>query len=174
MAEFLEILKYILPSFIVFLTAYFMLQTLVKKENNRNKFKISQDNHKLLMPMRLQAYERFVLFLERISAESLILRIQENGMSVQDLQALMLIHIRHEYEHNLAQQIYISPKTWIIIKRAKESMIEIINTSAVKINNPNAPAFELSKIIFNRLMRMPDIPTNLAINVVKQEMGNIF
>ncbi len=173
MKEILEILKYVIPSFIVFLTSYFILRAFVKKEVQKDKFKISQENYKLITPMRLQAYERFTLFLERISPESLVLRLQENGMNVQDLQTEILINIRKEFEHNIVQQIYVSAKTWLVIKRAKEQIIELVNMSASELN-ANANAFELSKKILNKVLIMKEIPTNMAINFIKKEMDDIF
>ncbi|OQY00016.1 MAG: hypothetical protein B6I24_00980 [Bacteroidetes bacterium 4572_128] len=173
MKEILEILKYVIPSFIVFLTSYFILRAFVKKEVQKDKFKISQENYKLITPMRLQAYERFTLFLERISPESLVLRLHGNDMNVQDLQTEILINIRKEFEHNIVQQIYVSPKTWLVIKRAKEQIIEIVNMSASELDS-NANAFALSKKILNKVLIMKEIPTNMAINFIKREMNDIF
>ena len=75
---------------------------------------------KLVTPIRLQAYERMALYLERISPDSLVLRCYQPGMSTQLLQGVMTKTIRDEWEHNLSQQVYISSEAWNRIRQAKD------------------------------------------------------
>lgn len=107
--EILEIIKYTLPAAIVFLTAYFLIMALIKNDQDKRKHEIILQNQKTVTPIRLQAYERIILFLERISLESLIMRTNKKGISSKELQASMLNTIRSEFEHNLSQQIYLTP-----------------------------------------------------------------
>ena len=58
---------------------------------------------KVVTPIRLQAYERMALFLERISPDSLVLRCWQPGMDLKLLQGVMTKNIRDEWEHNLSQ-----------------------------------------------------------------------
>ena len=60
---------------------------------------------KVVTPIRLQAYERMALFLERISPDSLVLRCYQPGMDLKLLQGVMTKNIRDEWEHNLSQQV---------------------------------------------------------------------
>lgn len=84
-------------------------------------------------PIRLQAYERMALFLERISPESLILRCYQPGMDMKMLQNVLTKNIRDEWEHNLSQQVYLSAEVWAHIREAKEEMVNMVNSAAVSL-----------------------------------------
>src|SRR5690554_1612691 len=129
-----EIVKFTLPALITFLTAFFMIRLMLKREEENRKIDAILKNQKMITPIRLQAYERLVLFLERISPNHLIMRVQQPGMKVQELQRQLLANIRTEFEHNLSQQVYISHSTWEIIRNAKEQTIKLINSCADSIS----------------------------------------
>jgi hypothetical protein len=173
MTEFLEILKYVLPSLVVFLTAAWIMQAFLKREDSRRKLEVSLKNYKTITPIRLQAYERIVLFLERVSPESLILRVTRQGMTAKQLQSEMINSIRAEFEHNLSQQVYISNEAWELVKSARSNLIKMINTCAENVN-PEAPAFNLSKAILEAVMEMDKQPSNQAIDFLKKEMQTYF
>ncbi len=90
-------------------------------------------NSRTVTPIKLQAYERIVLFLERISLESLLLRVSSPDMSASQLHTALLNAIRNEFEHNLSQQIYMSPQAWEVVSNASSNMIKIINSEAEKM-----------------------------------------
>lgn len=90
----------------------------------------------IVLPLRLQAYERMALYLERIEPTQLVMRVHANGLSVPQEQNLLLTAIRSEFEHNLSQQIYISNEVWNDICNAKDDIIEIVNVVAEQIEDP--------------------------------------
>ncbi|MBN2519659.1 MAG: hypothetical protein JXB17_04075 [Bacteroidales bacterium] len=167
--EILEVLKYTLPALIVFLTAYFIIHSFVKNDQERRRNEIRMLNQKTITPIRLQAYERIVLFLERISPESLIMRLNDPKIPSGQLQSDLLSAIRAEFEHNLSQQIYISNHAWEVVKSAKSNVIKIINSAADKIK-PDSPSFELSKAILESMMEVNKSPNMVAIEFLKREM----
>jgi hypothetical protein len=171
--DILEILKYTLPALIVFFTAYLLIRSFIKGDRDRRNQEIILQNQKTITPIRLQAYERVALFLERISPESLIIRINKPGMTSQHLQQAMLTTIRAEFEHNLSQQVYITTQAWEVVKNAKANTTKIINSSADKVK-PNDPAIKLSKLILERVMEMDKVPTQVAIDFLKNEINRIF
>ncbi len=114
-----EILKYTLPALIVFLTAVFMMRYYMNKEIRERKTDLVIRNQQTITPLRLQAYERMALFLERITPESLLMRVNQPGLTSQQLQSQLLTIIRAEFEHNLSQQIYITAQAWEVVKNAK-------------------------------------------------------
>ncbi|MCD6202442.1 MAG: hypothetical protein J7K46_11610 [Bacteroidales bacterium] len=173
MDTLLEILKYTLPALIVFLAAYFVLREMVRSQDKAHKMDIILENQRLITPVKLQAYERLILFLERISLESLIMRVNRPGMTAQQLHQEMLQAIRSEYEHNLSQQLYISANGWEVIKNARANMLKIINTMYEKFK-PDAPALEYSKSLMEELMEMEKQPTQAAIEFLKTEVNRIF
>ena len=173
MKELLEILKYILPSLIVFFTAYFLVKKFLEDEDKKRRQEYMLKNREQVIPLKLQAYERLTLFLERISPENLVMRINKPGMTVRQLQSEILSAIRAEFEHNLAQQIYISPKAWELIKAARTNTIKSINIAADNLDG-NGPAIDLGKAILEDLMEQDKAQTTDALTFLKKEIGELF
>ena len=169
MQTFIEILKITIPGLLVLLAAYYVMDGMLKNEERRRFYEMKLNASKILDPIRLTAYERFALFLERINPESLILRVQTPGMTAVDLHVTLLATIREEFEHNVSQQIYISPELWAVIKNAKESLIQFINTYSAKVPD-NVPAIELSKILIEAYNSMENAPIEVALNILKKEV----
>jgi hypothetical protein len=169
----LEIIKYTLPSFIVFFTAHTILKQWKENEEKKGLIELRKQTTQQINPLRLQAYERAVLFLERISPPNLIMRISKSSVSAGELHTELLNTIRAEFEHNLTQQVYMNTASWEALKRGKEETIKLINISAAKIN-ASEDAVELSKIILETAMQMEKLPTQLAIDVIKSEVRTLF
>ena len=110
---------------------------------------------KVVTPIRLQAYERMALFLERIAPNSLVLRCYQPGMDLKLLQGVMTKNIRDEWEHNLSQQVYLSEDTWIHIREAKEEMINLVNASAVTLTDTTDPTRLAANIFASAAQRSP-------------------
>ena len=173
MKELLEILKYILPSLVVLLAVALMMKYFYKSlRSERNREFFTQDRRRLL-PMRLQAYERLSLFLERITVDSLVVREQREEFTCRDFHQHLLAAIRAEYEHNLAQQVYISNEAWNVVRNAKEGTIRMINTAAIQVN-PKGPAVELSKKILQLQMEENNSPTQVALEFLRLEVRQPF
>ncbi len=173
MKALLEVLKYILPSLVVFATAYLLIKSFFDEQIKRKELEIRAIQKKDLGPLKLQAYERIVLFLERISPHSLLPRTNQIGMNATMLQTQLLTSIRTEFEHNLSQQIYVSKEAWMVTKNAKENIVKIINSSKDQVSK-DAPAFELSKTILEKMMQIPTSPTDQAIDFLKKEVDSYF
>ena len=130
-------------------------------------------NQKFVTPIRLQAYERVILLLERISPNSLILRENIPGMTVMQLQSTLVKAIRDEYEHNLSQQVYISKQAWELVKTSKDEMVKLINEAAANIDS-NAPSTELARVVFDIIVQTEKLPVDIAIEVIKNERQESF
>jgi len=131
------------------------------------------ETSKAALPNRLQAFERMCLFLERIAPGNAILRLNTSNMTVRQLQQSMIGEIREELNHNLSQQIYMSDKSWDVIKNTVEDIIAIINTSAEKLD-PDAKSVELAKLIFQQMEAKEVDPVAIALTEVKSEIRTIF
>jgi len=169
----LEILKYILPAAIVFVGVYFVMQNFLESELRKVELKHRSDNRDLVTPRRLQAYERMVLYLERINLSSLVMRSYSKGQSAKDLQSKMLDAIRGEYDHNMAQQIYISTNTWNTIKQAKEETKKVINSCMDQLND-DASGLELSQFILELMSKTDRTYSEVAIEGLKNDLNRIF
>lgn len=173
MEDILEILKYTLPSLIVFLTVYYVLRKYFENEARKRIHQTILKNHDVITPLKLQAYERIIIYLERISPESLILRVNKQGFTCKQLQAEMLTTIRIEWEHNLSQQLYVTQKSWEIVKNAKSNIIQLINVAADKVK-ADSPSLNLSKAILSSIIDQEKIHTTDAIKYIKEEMNQMF
>ncbi len=173
MDSLLEILKYTLPALIVLVAAYLVLQRTLKHHESAKKTEVMLNNQKMLTPLRMQAYERMVLLLERISPQSMIMRTQKPNMSCQDLQNALLRGIRQEFEHNLAQQIYLSDRSWEKVVSAKENLVKTINQVALGLK-PDAPAINLSKRLLEHYMNKENDPAKASIKELKKEVRTLY
>jgi len=168
-----DILKITIPALIVFFTAWVILDKTIKNDQDKRRQEIILQNSRTVTPIKLQAYERIVLFLERISLESLIVRVSTPEMKATQLHSALLTTIRSEFEHNLSQQIYMSPQAWEVVRNARAGMIKIINSEAESMP-VNAPAMVLSKQLLEKIMELDKEPTRVAIDYLKGEIARMI
>ena len=172
--DVLDILKYTIPSLITFLTAYAVLKIFVTGERDRRDLEIRAAHYKDALPIRLQAFERLVIFLERITPTSLLQRVNKSGMTALDLQKALISNIRLEFEHNLSQQIYVSHETWGMLVQVKEELVGIINKVALGIPD-SATGKDLSRAILEYFIDNDQVmPTQKALDTLKMEVRKIY
>jgi len=123
--------------------------------------------------LRLQAAERFVLFLERIEPGRLVMRTHQNGMSAKMLQSEMLKAIREEFDHNLSQQIYISENAWNLIKGAKDEMVKFISATGEGMK-AESTALDFSRKIFEAASKVEKLPGDVALEYLRKETSQLF
>jgi hypothetical protein len=169
----LEILKYILPSVVVFLTALYLMKNQSRETLQKMAMESRKLNQNLITPIRLQAYERMVLFLERISPNQLIINLNQPNMSAHALRAEMLATVNQEFAYNISQQMYISAQAWNVVKVVKEQVIQMINAH-YELMPEHAMAPDLSRAIIETLMKGESQPTQKAIDFLKSELNLYF
>lgn len=167
-----EIIKIVLPSAIVFLTSYYLVKNFLEHESRKRIVDLKLANQTVITPIRLQAYERVILFLERINPTSMVMRLNKIG-GAQDFQAELLKTVRTEFEHNLSQQIYMSSKSWDAVMKAKEETIKLINVAGTRVT-PQSSAMELAQAIVGVSSQLSELPTKAAIEFIKKEIGKEF
>ena len=168
-----DILKMAIPALIVFFTAWVILNKMIKNDQDKRRQEIILQNSRTVTPIKLQAYERIVLFLERISLESLLVRVSTSDMKATQLHTALLSTIRNEFEHNLSQQIYMSPQAWEVVRNARSNMIKIINSEVEKLP-ADSSGMALSKRLLERIMELEKEPTRVAIDYIKNEIARII
>jgi hypothetical protein len=172
--SFLEILKYILPALVVLLATYLIVQKFVVSEVQRKQLAIFQESQDVTIRLRLQAYERLTLFIERISPRQLITRLYDSSMTVRDLQMAINFAIRTEYEHNLSQQIYVSKNVWETVKGVKEQEMNMANRIAASLP-PDAHAKELHARILDVVTQTEEqLPTDVALQIINDEVRKVM
>jgi hypothetical protein len=169
----LNALQYTLPSIVAVGAAILVVKAFIDKESQVLKHEYVLKNQKTITPIRLQAYERIIMLLERISPVSLISRVQEPGMTAKQLQLNLLQQIRAEFDHNISQQIYITDETWEMVKSSKENLTKLINVATKELSQ-EASAFDLSSSILNVYLKVENPPIEVAIKKIKEEFYATF
>lgn len=173
METFLEILKFLLPSAVVFITAWFLVRNFLQQELKRRELNARSEYRNAALPVRMQAYERLVLLLERIQPAGLIIRVNAPGMTAAGLHTLLLQAIRDEFDHNLSQQLYVSAKTWELVRNAREATIQMINSAAARVPNDGTTA-ELAEKILTMDLETTHAAIDQALHHLKLEAHETF
>jgi hypothetical protein len=173
MDALIEFGKILIPASVVLYAAYLMVRAFVQKDVDLKKLEIRGRSLETLLPNRLHAYERMTLFLERMSPQNLLVRLNTGSIPAKEFQQLLLSEVRNEYNHNVSQQVYISEEVWELIKNAKEDLIVSINDAASEVGQ-GATSLDLSKKIFEKTMGKPVDPLAHALSELKREVQRIF
>ena len=136
---------------------------------NGSKYELKVQALKIIMPLKVQAYERFLLYLERVQLPQLVKRIYTPGMEKGTLHLLLLQNVREEFEHNLAQQLYVSNSTWDAVFNAKEELVNQINTTFEQLKDE-----EDVSIIAQSLVALPNPVVEQAIAVLKHDFERLL
>lgn len=173
METFLEILKFTLPALIAVITAYIVLHNLLNNFLKTKQLDLVLQKQKDIVPIRLQAFERIVLYLERISPTQLITRLLEPELNAVQFHYALVTSVKAEYEHNITQQLYISNENWLLVRNATEETISILNSLATQVA-PDGPATDLARIILVHITENEELPTQRALNLLKAEAREMF
>lgn len=168
-ATIIDLLFYLLPALITGLIAYYFFNMHTKNEEGRRRFLLLKDNQKTALPLRLQAYERMALFLERINPTKLLLRVSPTSADKETYEILLINTIEQEFDHNISQQIYISDECWNVIKASKNSTIQLIRKAGASADTAN----KLRENVLSALIdKQP--PSNTALGYIKKEVGSLW
>ena len=173
-AALLDILKYTIPAFIVLISTSLIVNRFLISQTQRKQLSLFQESQDITLRLRLQAYERLVIFVERISPRQLLTRVYDPTMTVMDLRHVITFSILAEFEHNLSQQIYVSKSVWETIKNVKEQEISMANQIAQQLS-ADAPAKELHTKIMNYVLAAESqTPTDVALTIINEEVKKVM
>lgn len=173
MNALIEFGKILIPASIVLYAVYLMVRSFIQREIDLKKLEVRTRSIETILPARLQAYERMALFLERISPQNLLIRLNNPGYSARDFQKVLLDEIRNEYNHNVSQQVYMSEQVWNQVKNAKEDLVILINEASSRVTMEST-SLDLSKKIFEMVMDKKVDPIGHALSELKKEIQQIF
>ena len=165
-----ELLSYTLPALITGAVAYRFFDLHIKNEEKKRRFVLQNEAKKETLPLRLQAYERMTLFLERINLNKMLIRLSPFSQDKHTYENYIIDQIEQELEHNLTQQIYMSDECWTIIVTAKNTTIQLIRKASM--NNRADSAEKLREIIFTELLENHS-PSHGALAYIKAEVSKI-
>jgi len=170
-SQILNYVAYLLPAIVVGVIAYYFFKGHIANEEGRRRYLIQKDAQKNLIPIRLQAYERLTLLLERIDPNKLLIRVKPFSDELQKYETLLIQNIDNEYEHNLTQQIYVSPECWNVISAAKNATMQVIRQSAM--NEKVDSSDKLRESLLNHFMGEVT-PSKKALEYLKKEVSELF
>ncbi|WP_335966148.1 hypothetical protein [Galbibacter sp. PAP.153] len=167
--KIMELLFYVLPAVVTGAIAYYFFSLHTKNEEGRRRYLLHRETEKTALPLRLQAYERMALFLERINPSKLLLRVAPENADKNQYEGLLIASIESEFDHNLAQQIYITDECWNVIKTSKNATIQLIRKAGMNAENAN----KLREEVLNELMEK-QAPSYTALGYIKKEIRELI
>lgn len=169
----MEILKYTLPAVIVLVTAWIVLYKMLQEERDKRDFELKKNTRKEITAIRLRGYERLALLLERTTPKHMLRDMDVNGLTVRELQLLLLQTIRTEFDHNLSQQIYVSDVTWTAITIVEQELIRFVNTGALSFD-ANSNALPYAQQLITVYDTNGETPTQAALRNLREEARELL
>lgn|GEM_PF-27232 len=169
--KFLQLLFSALPGLIVGIMAYYFFNSYFENEQKRRRYSLHKQAQRQALPLRLQAYERLALFLERIDPSKLLIRISPQSSNKHDYENYVISQIEQEYEHNLTQQIYVSSECWHIIITAKNATIQTIRKTNMSERIDSANKFR--EVMLTDLFEKQS-PSSIALAHLKIEVSELW
>ncbi len=166
-----EVFLYAVPAIITGMVAYYFFKEHTKNEDGRRRFLLHKDMQMSALPIRLQAYERMALFLERITPSKLLIRVSPTSSNEESYESLIIANIEQEFEHNLSQQIYVSDDCWNIIVAAKNATIQLIRKAGLL--EKTGTANKLREVILTEMMEKR-APSDAALSYIKKEVSDMW
>lgn len=167
--KLIESIAYILPAGVTGLVAYYMFKTFIQQKNNEKKMELLAARKKESLPIKLQAYERMLLFCERINPVKMLLRVKPLSENTGDYLQLIIANIDQEFEHNLVQQIYISNEAWLSVVASKRAIVNKLTQVAEA--SSSAKDFR-ENVLIDYSKTLP--PTETAIDFIKNEVRKLL
>ena len=166
---FFNVLNFVIPALIVFGVVYYIIDKFMSEQRALRLLELKKEQMKELTPVKLQAYERLTLFLDRISPDNIVIRLSRADQSATQLRNELIQTISGEFNHNISQQIYVSNDAWNMIKGVKDQIMGIVDVCFKECGlNDSGP--DLGKKILNRLINEQNKPTQRAIELLKKEI----
>lgn len=170
-SKIIDLLSYTIPSIVTGLIAYYFFLNHTKTEEKKLKILALKENQKYSLPIKLQAYERMTLFLERINPSKLLIRVTSVNNDKNSYTISLIDTIEHEFEHNLAQQIYLSEECWSVIITSKNATIQLIKSASENTTIENAE--ELREVILRKMLDITP-PSVTALAFIKEEVKSFI
>lgn len=172
-----QIALIVVPAGAVMLTAIYFLRQQAEGKIRDAQIELKQtlkvQRQEFFLPSRAEAYQRSVLFLERIHPNSLVMRLQNPGLPAMAFQVKLLEAIREEYEHNIAQQLFVSPAAWEMVKKSKEETLKIIHLAGKQMD-ATSMSMDLSAKIFEIVGEVGQLPSEITVEILKKELQELF
>ena len=157
----------------IIIIVYLFLKRQSQKEQVNLEVELKKQRQEFFLPNRVDAYERAILLMERLHPNSLVMRLNNPSLPATIMHAEFLKTIREEFDHNITQQLFISPIAWKLLRDSKEELVKLINLAASQVQE-NATAIDLSAKIFELVAQLEKLPSEVATEFLKKEFQELF
>ena len=168
-----EILKYCIPALIVLLATWIVMYKLFQNEQQKREWELKKAAQKEISPIRLRAYERLALVLERTQPEHLLMDLDVSQFTVPQLQQRLLQTIRLEFDHNISQQIYVSEPVWDKIVAARGQMLAFVSAMAMQLP-PDSTSLDYAKTLLTAYSTNGETANETALHALKEEAARLI
>ena len=117
----------------IIIVVYLFLKRQSQKEKVNLEVELKKQRQEFFLPNRVDAYERAILLMERLHPNSLVMRLNNPSLPAKIMHAELLKTIREEFDHNITQQLFISPIAWKLLRDSKEELVKLINLAASQV-----------------------------------------
>ena len=171
--RFIELLIMTVPALLIMITSILYIGKMFYNEERRMDLELALRNNKQLLPSRIRGYERLLVFLERIRIENLISRCIKDNLTVGEFRIIMVQDVSREFDHNISQQLFVTIKSWNIIRNAKMNLISSINLMSQKFDS-DASALVFSQFLLDAFENIDESLVDIAIRTLKDEFQTNF
>ena len=159
--------------FAALIAFYYFVKSDIHRFFDLKTSELNKESRAALLPLRLQAHERLIIFVERINPANLLVRLHQQGIGVKELQNLVVNDVKSEFQHNIAQQLYVNSVSWNVIRKLKDDTIAMIN-NVVQGLPEAATGIDLSKKVLQHMATISENPYDLTIDHLKKDIYQLF
>jgi hypothetical protein len=168
-----EVIKIAVAGIAVVCVAFYLFKPYLENNEKFQLLELKKATGKETLPLRLQAYERVILLIDRINPANLIIRLNAASYTAAELHSLIVAEVRNEYQHNVTQQLYVSPRAWLLVKRVKDDTLNLTR-NAMQALPEGAGGLDLGKTILSHLSKLENDPYDIATNLIRTEVEELF
>lgn len=161
-------------SVVFFIVFWQVIRKMIQRDYELRLLDVKIDTNKTILNLRLQAYERLILLLERLHPEAMIERVIQPGMTARELRYALELAIQAEFNHNLSQQMYVSDNAWGLVVSAKEEMVKLASLMENALEAGSSAETLQHKISEGINRSEVPLPTHTALTFLKAEARSLF
>jgi len=168
-----DILKLAVAGIGVVWFAYYLIKPYLQQSERKTLIELKKIYSTQTLPLRLQAYERVILLIERINPTNMLVRLNAPSYTAEELQSIVINEVRNEFQHNITQQIYVSAQAWAVLRKIKDDTINLV-TNCTRALPAEATGMDLSRMVLTQLSQLEENPYDIAASMIKKELEPLF
>jgi hypothetical protein len=169
----MEVVKFTIAGIGVVMVAFYLFKPYLENREKLQLLELKKATSTQTLPLRLQAYERMVLFIDRINPSNLLLRLNTGAYTAAELNSIIITEIRTEFQHNVTQQLYVSARSWALVKRVKDDTLNLV-ANVSKAMPEGSTGLDMGRAILIHLSRLENDPYDGAASLIRTDLEELF